>query len=209
MTNTLTLTDIANDALDLVGGLNIHDIEDETNPNSIICRRHMSQCIRAELDKYEWTCARKFKQAILVDLEAYPDAKIEGYLAYHLPADFSRLSQYFFTEHYPYRKNQYDLGHNYFLTSDYLYTRYPIKTIPYASNEVPINKWPQLLCDVMAAALAKRISKKVMGSDTDVAVIDALYRRAVSEARRQQVLQMESSGTGMTETQIARLMYYG
>lgn len=209
MTNTTTYTDIANFALDHVGGLNIQDIEDTNNPNAILCKRHLGRCVRAEFDKYEWTCARKFQKAIPVDLESHPNAKIDGYIAYHLPADFSRLSQYFFSEYYPYRKNQYDLGHNYFLTADYLYTRRPIDTIPYSSNKVPIAKWNQLVCDVMAAALAKSIARKIMGSDVDVSVMESLYKKAVSDARRHQVLQMEPSGTGMTETQVARLMYYG
>lgn len=209
MTNTTTYTDIANFALDQVGGLNIQDINDTNNPNAILCKRHLGRCVRAEFDKYEWTCARKFAQAIAVDLEAKPEAKIDGYTAYHLPSDFSRLSQYFFSEYYPYRKNQYDLGHNYFLTSDYLYTKMPIKTIPYSSNSVPIAKWNQLVCDVISAALAKSIARKIMGTDVDVGAMEALYRKAVSEARRQQVLQMEPSGTGMTESQVARVMYYG
>lgn len=209
MTNTTTYTDIANFALDHVGGLNIQDIEDTNNPNAILCKRHLGRCVRAEFDKYEWTCARRFTKPIAVDIKAKPEAYVAGYIAYHLPEDFSRLSQYFFSEYYPYRKNQYDLGHNYFLTADYLYTKHPIETLPYTSNKVPIAKWPQLMCDVMAAALAKSIARKIMGSDEDVSVTTAIYRNAVAEARRQQVLQMEPSGTGMTETQVSRMMYYG
>ena len=209
MTNTTTYTDIANFALDHVGGLNIQSIDDTNNPNALLCKRHLGRCVRAEFDKYEWTCARKFTKPIAVDIKAKPEAYVAGYIAYHLPEDFSRLSQYFFSEHYPYRKNQYDLGHNYFLTSDYLYTRFPIETLPYSSNSVPIAKWPQLLCDVIAAALAMSIARKIMGSDVDISVMEAVYRKAVAEARRQQVLQMEASGTGMSETQVARVMYYG
>ena len=78
MTNTLTKTDIANMALDWAGGLNIQSIDDTNNPMSVLCKRHIGQCIRAELNKYEWTFARKFKKAIAVNLEAYPDAEIKG-----------------------------------------------------------------------------------------------------------------------------------
>lgn len=209
MTNTTTYTDIANFALDHVGGLNIQDIDNANDPNAILCKRHLGRCIRAEFDKYEWTCARKFKNVGEVDYKSHPEAYIKGYKAYELPADFSRLSQYFFSEYYPHRKNQYDLGHNYFLTADYLYTKYPLETLPYCSNKVPIAKWPQLMCDVMAAALAKSIARKIMGTDEDVSVTTAIYNKAVSDARRQQVLQMEPSGTGPTETQVSRLMYYG
>lgn len=209
MINTTTYTDIANFALDQIGGFNIQDINDTNNPNAILCKRHIGRCVKAELDKYEWTCARKFKKPVAVDLEANPDAYIKGYIAYHLPEDFSRLSQYFFSEYYPYRKNQYDLGHNYFLTADYLYTKYPLATLAYCSNKVPIAKWNQLMCDVMAAALAKSIARKIAGTDADVAFVDALYRSAVSDARRHQVLQMEPSGTGVTESQMSRVLYYG
>ena len=209
MTNTLTATDIANYALDHVGGLNINNIDDANNPNAQLCKRHYGQCVRAELDKYEWFFAYKVKKALPVNLEAYPDAEIEGFIAYHLPADFSRLSQYFFGAYYPYRKNQYEIGHNYFLTSDYLYTRRPIDSIPYISNSVDISKWPTLFCDVVAAALAVRIARKIMGVDADIAFLKQLYNSEVSSARRQQVIQMEPSATGTSETQDSRLRYYG
>lgn len=209
MTNTLTETDIANNALDHVGGLNIQSIDDNTNPNAQLCKRHFGQCVRAELDKYEWFFAYKVKKAIPVDLEAHPEAEIKGFTAYHLPADFSRLSQYFFGAYYPYRKNQYEMGHTYFLTSDYLYTRRPICQIPYTSNVVEISKWPQLFCDVVAAALAVRIGRKIMGTDVDIAFLNQIYNKEVSAARRQQVLQMEPSATGTSETQDSRLRYYG
>lgn len=209
MTNTLTETDIANNALDHVGGLNIQSIDDNTNPNAQLCKRHFGQCVRAELDKYEWFFAYKVAKPIPVDLEAHPEAEIKGYTAYHLPADFSRLSQYFFGTYYPYRKNQYDIGHSYFLTSDYLYTRFPLCQIPYISNVVSIDKWPQLFCDVVAAALAIRIGRKIMGTDVDIAFLNQIYNKEVSAARRQQVLQMEPSATGTSETQDSRLRYYG
>lgn len=209
MTNTLTETDIANNALDHVGGLNIQSIDDTTNPNAQLCKRHFGQCVRAELDKYEWSFAYKVAKAIPVDLEMYPNAKINGYTAYVLPPDFSRLSQYFFGTYYPYRKNQYDMGHSYFLTSDYLYTRFPIDKIPYTSNVVNITEWPQLFCDVVAAALALRIGRKIMGTDVDIAFLNQIYNKEVSTARRQQVLQMEPSATGTSETQDSRLRYYG
>lgn len=209
MINTLTVTDIANNALDHVGGLNIQSIDDQTNPNAQLCKRHFGQCVKAEFDKYEWMFAYKVEKALPVNLEAYPEAEIKGFIAYHLPNDFSRLSQYFFNAYYPFRKNQYEMGHNYFITSKYLYTRFPIDSIPYVANDVDISLWPQLFCDVVAAALAVRIAKKVMGVDADIAFLTQMYNKEVSVARRQQVLQMEPSATGTTETQDARLRYYG
>ena len=209
MINTLTETDIANNALDHVGGLNINSINDTNNPNAVLCKRHYGQCVKAELDKFEWLFAYKVTKALPVDIEAYPEAQIPGYIAYHLPADFSRLSQYFFNEHYPFRHNQYMMGHTYFLTSQYLYTRFPIDTIPYVSNNVPMEKWPTLFCDVMSIALAVRIARKIMGADADIAFLTQVYNKDVSAARRQQLIQMEPSATGTTETQDARLFYGG
>lgn len=209
MINTLTQTDICNMALDIVGGMNIQNIEDPNNPNALLCKRHWAQCVKAELLKYEWTFAQNEADALEVDYNQIPEAKREGYIAYHLPANFGRLSMYFFSGVYPYRKNQYDLGHNYFLTGDYLYTRFPLKKIPYTENNTDIRKWNPLFCDVMAAALAKRIARKIMGADEDVAFLDAIYNKSVSDARRRQVLQMEPSGTGVTETQISGVLYYG
>lgn len=207
MINTLTETDIANNALDHVGGLNIQDINDTNNPNALLCKRHYGQCVKAELDKFEWLFAYKVIKALPVDIETYPEVAIPGYIAYHLPPDFSRLSQYFFNEHYPYRNDQYIMGHTYFLTSEYLYTRFPIDTIPYVSNNVPMEKWPTLFCDVMSIALAIRIARKIMGADADIAFLTQVYNKEVSTARRQQLLQMEPSATGTTITQDARIFY--
>lgn len=209
MTNTLTATDICNLALDWCGGLNIQDIEDKNNPNAALCKRHFGQCVRAELNKYEWTFARKFKKAIAVDYEAYPDAEIKGYIAYHLPTDFSRLSQYFFNEFYPHRTNQYQMGHNYFLTAEYLYTRRPIDTIPYVSQEPAPKDYPTLFCDMVAMSLATRIAKKIAGADADMQFLESFYDKKVREARRQNVLQLEASPTGFSDTQIARVGYFG
>lgn len=209
MTNTLTATDICNLALDWCGGLNIQDINDQNNPNAAICKRHYGQCVRAEINKYEWTFAREFKKAIAVDLEAYPEVEIRGYIAYHLPEDFSRLSQYFFNEFYPYRTNQYQPGHNFFLTAKYLYVRRPIDTIPYITQEPPIKDYDVLFCDMVAMSLATRIAKKVQGADADMSFLEGFYDKKVRDARRQNVLQLEPSPTGFTETQIARVGYFG
>lgn len=208
--NTLTLTDIANMALDWCGGaLSIQSIDDQQNPDAILVKRHMAQCVRTELDKYEWVFARKFKKAIPVDYTAYPDAEVKGYIAYHLPQDFSRLSLYFFNEFYPYRTDQYQLGHNYFMTAKYLYTRRPLDTIPYVSNEVPISEWHSLFCDIVALALAERIAGKIQGLDANVTFLESMYRTKKRDARRLELLQMEPSPTGRSASQQARLNYIG
>lgn len=209
MTNILTETDIANMALDWVGGLNIQSIDDTNNPLSVLCKRHLGQCVRAEINKYEWTFARKFANAVAVDTTAHPEAAIEGYIAYHLPADFSRLSQYFFNEFYPHRTNQYQPHHNYFLTAKYLYTRRPLDMIPYITQNPAIADYPVLFCDMCAMSLATRIAKKVAGLDSDVSFLETYYDKKVREARRQNVLQLEASPTGITETQQARVGYFG
>lgn len=205
--NVLTETDIANNALDIVGGLNIQNIDDTNNPNAVLCRRHFGQCLTAELDKFEWSFAYRITTAEPVDLTTYPELAISGYHAYVLPSGFSRLSQQFFSERYPYRADQYSLGHAYFLANGCLYTRFPIYEIPYCTNYVEISKWPALFCDVMASALAIRIARKIMGTDADIAFLTQLYNKEVSAARRQQLLQMEPSATGTTTTQDARLFY--
>lgn len=210
MANTLTLTDIANMAIDWCGGaLSIQSIDDAQNPLAVICKRNMPQCVRAELDKYEWVFARKFTKAVKVDLNTHPDAEIKGYIAYHLPQDFSRLSMYFFDDFYVYRTNQYQWGHNYFLTSDYLYTRRELDTIPYASNKVPISKWHSLFCDIVAIALAERIAGKVQGLDADVKFLNSLYKDKKRDARKLDLIQMEANPTGRSDSQQARLSYIG
>lgn len=210
MSNTLTLTDIANMAIDWCGGaLSIQSIDDQQNPLAILCKRHISQCVRVELDKYEWVFSRKFTPTIEVDLTAHPEAEVKGYFAYYLPQDFSRLSLYFFDDFYRYRTNQYQWGHNYFLTSDYLYTRRKFDTLPYVSNETPISKWHSLFCDMVAIALAERIAGKVQGLDANVAFLTALYKDKKRYARKLDLIQMEANPTGRSDSQQARLTCYG
>lgn len=210
MANTLTMTDIANMAIDWCGGaLSIQSIDDTQNPLAILCKRHIFQCVRSELDKYEWVFARKFKKAVPVDYTAYPDAEIKGYKAYHLPQDFSRLSLYFFNEFYIYRTNPYQWGHNYFLTADYLYTRREIDTIPYVSNEAPIEKWHSLFCDIVSIALAERIAGKVQGLDANVQFLNSLYKDKKRDARKLDLIQMEANPTGRSDSQQARVQYIG
>lgn len=210
MANTLTYTDIANMAVDWCGGaLSIQSIDDTQNPLAILVKRHLHQCVRAELDKYEWVFARKFVKAVPVDLELHPEAEIKGYIAYHLPEDFSRLSMYFFDDFYIYRTNQYQWGHNYFLTSDYLYVRHKLCTLPYVSNDVPIAKWHSLFCDIVSIALAERIAGKVQGLDANVQFLNSLYKDKKRDARKLDLIQMEANPTGRSDSQQARLEYIG
>lgn len=211
MANTLTITDVANMAIDWCGGaMSIANIDDLQNPLAVLCKRHMAQCVRAELDKYEWVFARKFVVPTKVDYDAYPEANIPGYIAYHLPQDFSRLSLYFFNEFYPYRTTQYQMGHNYFLTSDYLYVRREIAgALPYVSNDVPIAKWHSLFCDIVAIALAERIAGKVQGLDANVQFLNSLYKDKKRDARKLDLIQMEANPTGRSDSQQARVSYIG
>lgn len=210
MANTLTYTDIANMAIDWCGGaMSINNIDDTQNPLAVICKRHIGQCVKVELDKFEWVFSRKFKKAIPVDYDAYPDAEIKGYIAYRLPKDFSRLSLYFFNEFYRYRTDPYQIGHNYFLTSDYLYTRQSLDTIPYVSNETDITKWHSLFCDMVGVALAERIAGKVQGLDANISFLESLYKIKKRDARRLDLIQMEPSPTGRSDSQEARVRYVG
>jgi len=210
MFNTLTYTDIANMAVDWAGGsLSISDINDPNNPLAILCKRHIGQCIKAELDKYEWVFARRFVRAVPVDIGAYPEADIDGYIAYHLPQDFSRLSLYFFNVFYPYRTDQYQFGFNYFLTSKYLYVRTKLDTLPYVSNQVPIAEWHSLFCDIASIALAERIAGKVQGLDANVEFLNSLYKNKKRDARKLELLQMEAKPTGRSDSQQARVRFIG
>ena len=96
MLTTLTYTDIANMAIDWCGGaLSIQSIDDQNNPDAIVCARNLPQAIRSELDKYEWAFAQRVVPAVLEQDESY---KIDGYFCYSLPDDFSRVSMYLLPE---------------------------------------------------------------------------------------------------------------
>lgn len=198
--NILTITDICNCALDMVNGQNIQDIDDETNPNAELCKRHFASDLKAELSKGEWTFARRFiKPALAID------QNIPGYNCYVLPNDFGRLSLYFFSQMYPYRSNQYDRCSNYFLTSKYIYTRMPLEELPYITEEPNMEELDPNFIKMLEATLAVSIAPKIMGTDANVDFLYKIYLQYKHIAMRNGLLQMEASATGYSETQLARL----
>ena len=204
--NLLTYTDIANMAIDWCGGsLSIDDIDNQNNPDAIVCKRNLPMAIKSELDKFEWTFARKKIPAV----ENFADEnKISGYHCYSLPNDFSRISMYLM-----FTRNGYDLkiseyGHSptYFLENGYLYTLLPITTIYYTSNEVDIVKWPSLFCDVVALNLAQRIVGKIKGLDADVAFFETLYKQKLKDARKADMITLEATQGGESVLQLNRIV---
>lgn len=205
MPNTLTYTDIANMAIDWNGGsLSISDINDEHNPDAIVCKRNIKQAITSELDKYEWVCGRKVIEPV-EDLA--PENQIEGYFAYVLPDDFSRLSMYLFAQDAGLPVvNEYANKVTYYIRGDRLYSRFKIKRLAYNSNDVPIHRWPSLLCDCVSLNLAQRIAGKLKGMDADIAFLEQMYKVKLKDARRNELITMEANQGGESILQIQRMI---
>lgn len=205
MSNTLTYTDIANMAIDWNGGpLFISDINDEHNPDAIVCKRNIKQAIKSELDKYEWVCGRKVITPVR-DMSGEYD--IEGYITYILPDDFSRLSMYLFAQDAGLPVvSEYNNKVTYYIRNDRLYSRHEIKRLAYNSNEVPIHRWPSLLCDCIALNLAQRIAGKLKGMDADIAFLEQMYKVKLKDARRNELIAMEANQGGESILQIQRMI---
>lgn len=204
--NLLTYTDIANMAIDWCGGsLSIDDIDNQNNPDAIVCKRNLPMAIKSELDKFEWTFARKKIPAVPNEDEEY---KIEGYFCYDLPDDFSRLSMYLmFTRNgYDVTMNEYRNAPTYFIENGKLYSLYPMKTIYYTSNVVPMEKWPSLFCDVVALNLAQRIVGKIRGLDADISFFESLYKQKLKDARKADMITMEATQGGTSILQYQRIV---
>lgn len=202
--NTLTYTDIANMALDWVGGaMSIQDIDDTNNPDAVLCKRNMMIAVRSELDKYEWNFARKR----LVVAESEDESKmIPGYHCYVLPNDFSHLSMYTFFDELPKSTLEYAPGHFYFIQDGCLYCKVPIPVLKYNSNNVNISKWHSLFCDVVALNLAQRIAPKIKGMDADINVYEVLYRQKLKDARRLELIGTEAGQGGVSALQYQRIV---
>lgn len=204
--NILTYTDIANMAIDWCGGsLSIDSIDNQNNPDAIVCKRNLPMAIKSELDKYEWTFARKKIPAILDEAE---DHQIPGYFCYELPDDFSRLSMYLmFTRNgYDPLVNEYNTRPTYFIEEWRLYTKFPLRTIYYTSNDVPMIKWPSLFCDVVALNLAQRIVGKIKGLDADISFFESLYKQKLKDARKADMITLEASQGGESILQRNRIV---
>lgn len=202
MLTTLTYTDIANMAIDWCGGaLSIQSIDDENNPDAVVCSRNLPQAIRSELDKYEWAFAQRVVPAVRDESEAM---QIDGYFCYSLPDDFSRISMYLLPEYCPMLTGEYHRGHSFMVRRNRLYTRFPIVKIPYISHNVPIAEWPSLFADCVALNLAQRICGKMKGPDADISFYESLYRVKLKDARRLELIQTEASHPGMSVLQYNR-----
>lgn len=204
--NILTYTDIANMAIDWCGGsLSIDSIDNQNNPDAIVCKRNLPMAIKSELDKFEWSFARKKVPAVLVEDQ---ECQIEGYLCYSLPSDFSRLSMYLmFTRNgYAFPVNEYERTPTYFIEDGFLYAKYPVKTIFYTSNDVPMDKWPSLFCDVVALNLAQRIVGKIKGLDADISFFESLYKQKLKDARKADMITMEATQGGESVLQLNRIV---
>lgn len=190
MRTHLTYTDIANMAIDWCGGaLSIQDVNDQNNPDAVVCARNLPQAIQTELDKYEWAFAQRVCDAVL---EQDPEKQIPGYFCYTLPDDFSRLSMYSFAEMYRVMITEYNPHHTYMLRSNRLYTRFLIRKLPYISDNVDISEWPALFADCVALNLAQRICGKMKGLDADISFFENLYRLKLKDARRLELIQTEA-----------------
>lgn len=204
--NLLTYTDIANMAIDWCGGsLSIDSIDNQNNPDAVVCKRNLPMAIKSELDKFEWTFARKKQPAVLDETE---ENQIDGYLCYYLPDDFSRISNYLmFTRNgYHLPVDEYRPVPSYLIENNRLYVLYPIKTIYYTSNNVDIVKWPSLFCDVVALNLAQRIVGKIKGLDADIAFFASLYKQKLKDARKADMITMEAAQGGESILQLNRIV---
>lgn len=204
--NILTYTDIANMAIDWCGGsLSIDSIDNQNNPDAIVCKRNLPMAIKSELDKFEWTFARK-KIPAIPDLEE--EHQICGYFCYELPSDFSRLSMYLmFTRNgYDPLVNEYNTSPSYFIEEGRLYLRWPVKTLYYTSNEVDITIWPSLFCDVVALNLAQRIVGKIKGLDADISFFESLYKQKLKDARKADMITLEAAQGGESILQRNRIV---
>lgn len=203
MANTLTYTDIANMAIDWCGGaLSIADIEDQHNPDAVVCKRNMKMAVITELDRYEWAFARKSVVPVR-DLSGEND--IPGYITYVLPADFSRLSNYLFESQAGLPVvEEYDRRPMYFTRAGFLYCRREIDNLIYNSNNIPIRDWPSLFCDCVSLNLAQRIAGKMKGMDADIGFLEQLYKIKLKDARRCDLITTEATHPGFSVLQLQR-----
>lgn len=211
-----TYLDVAQAALDYCKGQTISDLDDPRNPNAVLCKRHLGQCVQAELESREWSFATKWKVG-LTELVKDPENPnpmkdfyvLQNYHCYELPTDFQKLSYYFFNDYYQYRFNQYQRGHNYFLSNDnkYIYLKAGLPTdfeFPYQSKNIPPEQFSALFMELMAVSLAFKIAPLVDGSDNNIEYFRALSKTARTEAIRANQLQREPQPTGLSDTQLAR-----
>jgi len=227
MQNTLTEIDLCNLALDRVGGYSIQNINDTKNPNSIVLNRNYDNTVRSLLAQFEWDFAVKRIiptpvppefETIYETINGETTEKkilkrngiwVDGYCCYKLPDDFSRLSMYFFSAVYPYRTNQYVTGYNYFRSNTHLYTRNPLAELVYVGSTPSIKDYSQLFIDTLVSSLAVKVAPKIKGSEVDMRILQQEYMFNLKLAKKNQMLQMEASSTGMSELQEGRISYFG
>lgn len=83
-----SITEICNQALDIIGSKRINNYETDTSPEAIRCRIHYQPTLLSYLRSYDWNFAKK-RATLTADATA---PTFEYKYAYLLPSDFLRLA---------------------------------------------------------------------------------------------------------------------
>lgn len=167
-----TETDLANHALTYLGEIAISSIDDAGSKAARVCKQFAGAAISETLRLARWNGGTK--RATLSERLPAPIAGFAHY--YSLPTDFLRLMEINGEQ----TQNSEDLFE---IEGQLLATDATAVTIRYVAK-VGIEGFDPLLQKAIALRLASMVAVPLLGSSDKMQIMDAMFQRAVSQARQ-------------------------
>lgn len=168
---------INNRALQKLGAKRITSLSQDT-PNARSCNVAYDSLRKAELRAHPWSCA--VKRAQLAEDSAEP---LFGKAhRFKLPSDFLRLL--------PLDEFQNDNTIDYQIEGDYIYTNYTAPlNIRYIYDLKDTGIMDSLLKEALSSRIAMELCEEITQSNTKFEKMERDYKRAISEARRNNAIE--------------------
>lgn len=152
-----TNLDVCKDALVMIRGEDINNIDTPNTPTEYICSRLYSLVANSILSRYEWSCASAPRQcAVSGDVTPVGNYKY----AYKLPSDMIAGP----TAVYDSKDAKYPF-HDYVLSGDYIHTDAEIIYVKY-NLSASVSIWPAYLYNLIVTALAGKLAFPVADNET-------------------------------------------
>lgn len=162
----MTDTELANNALRLVGHTTIDDIDSTSNETAITCKQLLASCRLYMLRDNTWNRAKK-----RVTLSADPTVPAFGFnYRYALPSDCLKVIE------------TNDDGYGFAVEGQYLLTDAPTLSIRYIMD-IPVSSFDAMMATTLETLLASRLSSALFENDTMAQKKYELYQMIRNDAK--------------------------
>ena len=155
-------TEIANDALILIGAETINDLDSDSTNEAITCKKVYDICRKSILRSHPWNCATV--RRTLPPLTSTPDFTY-GY-QFTIPSDCLRLI----------KRESLNDDYSYRIENGKILTNLSSINLVYVKDVTDVSKFDALLSDLIAAYMAFKVSYKLTQSRSVRSDMYSLYK---------------------------------